>query len=222
MSLLEVFWGSGSQPSWRVLLALELKGVAYESKLISFSSGDHRAPEFLAMNPRHKVPTVKDGDFVMSESVAILAYLDAKYPEPPLFGTTIQETGEIWRRVMEFMNYVDGPLLAVVRPVFFDKVEENSDKIEEAVPKLQEELRILNDSLDGREYFVGGGVTAVDIVAYPTLRSLIRAGTKPAFERVGEGILPLEDHFPNLAAWMGRIELLPGYDKTFPPHWRES
>ncbi len=219
---MEVYWGSGSQPSWRVLLALEIKGVAYESKLISFSSGGHKTPEFLAMNPRHKVPTLKDGDFVMSESVAILAYLDEKYPDPPLFGTTIRETGEIWRRVMEFMNYVDGPLLSIVRPVFFNKVDENRDIIDEALPRLKEELALLNEALRDREYFVGAGPTAADIVAYPTLRSLLRAGTKPAFEVIGEGILPFETHFPDLAAWMGRIELLPGYDKTFPPHWRES
>ena len=56
MSELEVFWGSGSQPSWRVLLALEVKGLPYKSHLISFSAGEHKTPEFLRMNPRHRVP----------------------------------------------------------------------------------------------------------------------------------------------------------------------
>jgi glutathione S-transferase len=221
MAEMEVYWGSGSQPSWRVLLALEVKGAAYDSRLIEFSKGDHKKPEFLALNPRHQVPVLKDGDFVMYESVAIIAYLDQKFPDPPLFGATIQETGEIWRRVMEFMGNVDGPLMSIVRPVFFGKVEEHREKIDQNVPRLKSELALLEQAIEGRDYFVGDQVSAVDIVMYPSLRSLVRAGEKPAFESVGDGLLPYADHFPRLAEWMGRMELLPGYDKTFPPHWRE-
>jgi glutathione S-transferase len=222
MAEMEVYWGSGSQPSWRVLLALEVKGVAYDSKLISFQKREHKTPEFLEMNPRGKVPTVKDGEFSIFESVAVLAYLDAKYPEPPLFGTTIKETGQVWQSVMEFMNYVDGPLMAVVRPVFFGKVEEHRAAIDEAVPRLTEELQKLDESLKSQEYLVGGSISAADIVAYPPLMSLLRAGSKPIFADVGLDVLPLKEKLPHLAEWMARIELLPGYDKTYPPHWRES
>ena len=219
---MEVYWGSGGQPSWRVLLALELKGVAYDSKLISFQKRDHKTPEFLKMNPRGKVPTIKDGDFSISESIAVLAYLDAKFPEPPLFGTTIEETGLIWQSVMEFMNYVDGPLMAIVRPVFFGKIEENRESIDESLPKLREELDRLEQSLTNQDYLVGGSITAADVVAFPPLMALLRAGSKPTFEALNAGVLPLKEKYPRLAKWMDRIELIPGYDKTYPPHWRES
>ena len=43
---------------------------------------EHKAPEYQKMNPRGRVPTLKDGDFVLYESLAILAYLDRKHPEP--------------------------------------------------------------------------------------------------------------------------------------------
>ena len=85
---IEVFWGSGSPFAWRVLLALEAKGLAYQSRLLEFSKGDSKTPEFLALNPRGQVPVLRDGGYVVYESIAILAYLERKYPEPPLFGAT--------------------------------------------------------------------------------------------------------------------------------------
>jgi glutathione S-transferase len=53
---LEIFWGSGSPFSRRVLLGAEIKELAYESRLLEFSKGHMKAPEFLQMNPRGKIP----------------------------------------------------------------------------------------------------------------------------------------------------------------------
>src|SRR3990167_406403 len=106
---LELYWGSGSPFAWRVLLTLEVKRLKYESKLLEFSKEDHKSPGYLKLNPRGKVPTLKDGDFVLYESLAIVAYLDRKYPEPPIFGTTAQETGLIWRSISETEAYLGPP-----------------------------------------------------------------------------------------------------------------
>ena len=54
---LELYWGSGSTPAWRVLLALTYKELPFTSNLLSFSKRETRTPAFLAMNPRGKVPT---------------------------------------------------------------------------------------------------------------------------------------------------------------------
>jgi len=62
---IELYWGSGSPFSWRVMLTLEVKGLAYESKLLEFSKGQNKSPAYLRLNPRGKVPTLKDGDFVL-------------------------------------------------------------------------------------------------------------------------------------------------------------
>jgi glutathione S-transferase len=87
------------------MLTLEVKGLAYESKLLEFSKGDHKTPAYLQLNPRGKVPTLKDGDFVIYESLAIMSYLDRKYPAKPLFGTTAEETGLIWQTISECESY---------------------------------------------------------------------------------------------------------------------
>ena len=62
--VIEVYWGSGSPYSWRVLLALEHKRLAYESHLLQFSKQEHKSPQMLRMNPRGRVPVLKDGDYV--------------------------------------------------------------------------------------------------------------------------------------------------------------
>ena len=81
---IEVFWGSGSPFAWRVLLALEFKKLPYVPHLLQFSKQEHKSPQMLALNPRGRVPVLKDGDYVCFESLAILYYLDLKYPRPPL------------------------------------------------------------------------------------------------------------------------------------------
>src|SRR5258705_3826401 len=69
---LTLYWGSGSPFSWRVLLALEHKGLAYESQLLHFDQQEHQSPHMLKLNPRGRVPVLKDGDYVVFESVPVL------------------------------------------------------------------------------------------------------------------------------------------------------
>src|ERR671922_2261994 len=116
---IELYWGSGSPFAWRVMLTLEGKGLPYQSKLLGVSKGEHKAATYLKLNPRGKVPTLKDGDFVLYESLAIMSYLDRKYSEPPLFGKTAEETGLIWRALAECESYVVTAGDKVVRPIFF-------------------------------------------------------------------------------------------------------
>ena len=81
-----LYWGSGSAFSWRVLLALEHKRLPYESQLLHFDKQEPQSPQMLKMNPRGRVPVLKDNDYVVFESVAVLYYLDQKYPQIPIFG----------------------------------------------------------------------------------------------------------------------------------------
>jgi len=82
---LTFYYGAGSPYAWRVWLALEHKGIPYERKVLSFAEGDPKKPEFLALNPRGKVPAIVDSDgpggkpYTVIESGAILIYLADKY-----------------------------------------------------------------------------------------------------------------------------------------------
>ncbi|KAF8380430.1 hypothetical protein HHK36_027916 [Tetracentron sinense] len=76
------FWQSSC--SWRVRFALNLKGLPYEYKAIDLSKGQQFSPEFEKLNPLHFVPVLVDGDLVVSDSYAILLYLEEKYPKNAL------------------------------------------------------------------------------------------------------------------------------------------
>lgn len=80
---LELYLLSGSPYGWRVQLALEFKGLAYRSRFLIASEGETRTTEFLALNPRGKVPVLRANEDVVYESLAVMAYLERRYPDPP-------------------------------------------------------------------------------------------------------------------------------------------
>ena len=218
---IEVLWGSGSPYAWRVLLALEFKGLPYESTLLSFSAREHKRPEHLALNPRGKVPVLRDGDTVLSESLAIVAWLDAAYPARPLFGASAAEAGAVWLEVAQLLSYLEAPAGEIYRPIYFDRVDAQRAQIDEALPKVMAELARLDALLADRAWLCGGAApTAADVFAIPLLESLLRAAGKPLAPTVPLTLLPLVDHLPHLAGYVDRYRALPAFDATYPPHWR--
>jgi glutathione S-transferase len=215
---LEIYWGSGSPYAWRVMLAAELKRIPYESRLLEFSKGQLKTPEFLAMNPRGKVPVIRDGDFVLAESLAILAYLDRKYPEPPLFGRTPEESARIGAAIGAFESYMRDPMTILNRWLFGDKPR--TAEHDEAHEKANAELARVEAELANGAWLVGDTPTAADLVWFPTLRIIVRAGARNPARATELGWFPFVEKYPHIGAWIARVEALPGYDKTFPPHWR--
>jgi glutathione S-transferase len=217
---LELYWGSGSPFAWRVMLTLELKRSPYESKLLEFSKDDHKSPGYLKLNPRGKVPTLKDEGFVLYESVAIMAYLDRKYPNPPIFGKTPHETGQIWRSISETDSYLIEPAFKVVVPLYFGRGLEKTDEIQSAAATIRQELGRINTSLSHSVWIAGAQISAADIALFPFVQTLLRAASKDAAKPLNLGFSPLDQTYPNIAAWVKRVEAIPGYEKTYPPHWK--
>jgi len=217
---IELYWGSGSPFAWRVMLTLELKRLPYESKLLEFFKQEHKTPQYLQLNPRGKVPTLKDDEFVLYESIAIMAYLDRKYPTPPIFGTTAEQTGSIWRSVMECESYLLSAGDKVVRPLFFGRGLEKIDEIQQAAQTIRHELKKIDASLASSNWLVGAEISAADIAIFPVVQLLLRAAGKEAAQPLDLGLIPLSKTFPNIAHWVERVEQLPNYQRTYPPHWR--
>jgi glutathione S-transferase len=217
---LELYWGSGSPFSWRVMLTLELKRLPYESKLLEFSKEEHKSPGYLKLNPRGKVPTLKDGDFVLYESLAIMAYLDRKHPEPSIFGRNPQETGLIWRAISETESYLLEPAFKVVAPLYFGRGLEKTDEIQSAAATIRQELGRINVALSHSVWIAGSQISAADIALFPFVQTLLRAASKDAAKPLDLGFSPLDQRYPNIAAWVKRVEAIPGYEKTYPPHWK--
>ena len=84
-----------SSASYRVRIALGLKGLAADAIGINLRSGAQRAEDFLALNPSGQVPMLVDGETRLSQSLAIIDYLDRLQPEPLLVPAGGQERGQV-------------------------------------------------------------------------------------------------------------------------------
>ena len=214
---LVLYYGSGSPFAWRVQLALEHKALAYERKVLSFSAGDTRKPEFLALNPRHRVPVLVDGDFVLYESNAIVEYLDEAYPATgaPLFPGNVRTRALARRLIMEVDSYFDDAIDPLTTQAFAKKPEERDPRtIAAARQAVQDELALFTKAMRGE--FLVGPLSAADFAFYPYVMYLWRCKLKLP-ELGADAMLT-----PALSAWKARVESLPFFEKTVPPHWKQG
>jgi glutathione S-transferase len=218
---IEVFWGSGSPFAWRVLLALEFKRLPYVGHLLQFSKQEHKSPHMLALNPRGRVPVLKDGDYVCFESLAILYYLERKYPQPPILGRTPEEAGTIMRVICEYQAYIEPNVTKIARAIFFEKADLGADEITAAMHAVASEARTIEARLSKSDWIVGDSYSAVDMVIFPGIQLLKRALEKPQAAALSSRFMPLEVNYPALGRWLARVAAQPGYERTYPPHWRE-
>jgi maleylacetoacetate isomerase len=79
---LHTFWRSSA--AYRVRIALGVKGLSYESISHQLGRGEQSEPVYTTLNPQGFVPMLEDGGFALAQSLAIIEYLDEKYPTPPL------------------------------------------------------------------------------------------------------------------------------------------
>jgi glutathione S-transferase len=218
----EVYSISGAPRPWRVMLGFVAKGIVFGIRNLEASKQEHKAPDFLALNPRGRVPVLKNGDFVLSESIAILSYLDKLHPGLPLFGATAEEHARIWQLVCESEDYCRKGNSALLGPIFFRGQNETNEDVRNGATTVHGEFKRLEGLLERSRFLCAERMTAADCVCFPEVRLVIRAT-----ERFPEIMQRLEFHpfdikYPRLSAWVVRIEALPGYEKTYPPHWKSS
>ena len=206
---IDLYWGSGSAYCWRVLLALEHKRLEYRSHLLKFDQQEHQAPQMLAMNPRGQLPVLRDGDYVVFESLAILYYLDRKYPEPAIFGRSPEESGVIMRVICEYQAYAEPSLMQIVSNMLYRREptlgEGMAEAMSEAMHRVASEARTIERRLAQSDWVVGESFSATDMVIYPDIRLLLRALQKPAAHELAARFLPLEINYPALGRWLDRV-----------------
>lgn len=216
---IDFYHGHGSPYSWRVWLALEEKGVAYDTKILSFAAGDTRKPEFVALNPRHTVPTIVDDGYAVWESVAILEYLDERFPSgAKLYPGDAKARARIRRLVREAEEHVGVEAIDPIVDEYFGKdgAAPDMEKVGKAKARLQEEMEYFARELKG-PFFGGESVDALDLVLYPWFGGYVKRVSfrKPETQLMQAVPAPI-------AAWVKRMEARPRFDKTIPEHWREG
>lgn len=208
-----LYYGSGSAYAWRVWLALEHKTVTYDLKVLSFSAGDLRTPEYTRLNPRQRVPTLVDGDFVIRESAAIMEYVEERWPQAPLFAGELRARAEQRRMIREADDDVGGKIGELFAAVFAPPEKSDAQALAAAVADMQAEVARWEPQIAG-DYMNGAAVSAVDYTLYPHLAIIHR------FQARKPDAFPANFYPPKIGAWMARMQALPIMQKTWPPHWK--
>lgn len=138
-----------SQASFRVRIALNLKGVPREEVYLHLEKGDQFAAEYRALNPQMVVPTLIDGETKLFQSLAILEYLDEKYPDPPLLPPPSDIAARAWVRGLALINIADSHPLVVPRIRHY----------------LTDELGLSEEQLSGWiRHWLAAGMSAMEIL----------------------------------------------------------
>lgn len=160
--MLEIY-GSPKSSAGRCFWTLEEVGIEYKRMPFSFKTGDHKKPEFLSLNPNGKVPVVKEGDFVLWESMAINNYLVEKY-KPELGGKTLEQRAQIQQWSFWALAELQTPTIQwFIQEVFVPEERRDLTVIENARKKTEPLLQVLDRHLEGRSFMVADHFTVADI-----------------------------------------------------------
>jgi glutathione S-transferase len=204
-----IVYGASLSPFVRKVLAYGAeKGLELEHKPLGLGSDD---PDFLAASPFRKIPAFRDGDFGISDSSAIIHYLEAKFPEPALIPADPQARA----RVIWFDEFADTILCACGAKMFFNRIVaprflgregdlETADKAErEELPPI---LDYLERTIPENGWLVGDDISLADIAvatAFANFRHLgmtIDAARYPKVAAFAERMLAR----PSFAGWVER------------------
>lgn len=147
-----------------VLFTLAELGLDFRHVRINPFEKEKNAPEYLKLNPMAQVPTLVDGDLVLTEAMAINFYLSRKYGAGELWVDRLEDEAQIYKWSLFAATQMETACVDLIlhRKVFDTKVS-NPDVIQAAEKKLMKPLEVLNNYLAGKDFLVAGKFTVADI-----------------------------------------------------------
>ena len=199
--MLTLYHAPISANSCRVWIALLEKGLDFELVEIKLD-GEQLKEDFLAISPFHHIPVLVDDGFNIVESLAILDYLEAKYPTPAMLPKDAKDLAVVRMVQLVSMNELL-PAMTPLVPLFLGLPAGDSEKIEPAKQKITSVLKFFENLLGDRSYFGSENLTLADVTA----GSII-----PFLPQVGVSL----DDYPKLSAWCDRLISRPSWQTTSP------
>jgi len=188
--------------SRRVRIALIEKNIPCELIEVDMMARAHRGPAYLALNPYGRVPTLEEDGFILYESTAILEYLEATHPTPPLV------PGDARGRalVAMHMKLCDIQMARQTGTIIFPRRFLPKDRWDEAAmtqakKEIDKHLEIVEPQLAGKEYLVGNRYSLVEVCYTPFVEFL--------------GLMEITPP-PAVAAWVQRMLDRPSAQQTKP------
>jgi glutathione S-transferase len=163
-------YGFAPTRSIRPLWTLRELGVEFELITVNMMRGEHRRPEFLAINPAGKLPVLVDGDLVLTESVAIVIYLAEKYPDQGLLPGGLAERAHVMQWLLFAATELEQPLWRISRhTAIYPEDKRLPSEVILARKDFVDMAAVLHEHMKGRQFVVGESVTIADLVLAYTL-----------------------------------------------------
>lgn len=188
--------------SYKAALPLELSGLGWEPVAVDFFGGETRSDDYRAnVNPMGEAPVLVDGDVKLSQSGVIQDYISEKSGK--FGGADAAERREVLRWVL-WDNHKLSSMAGMTRFLmnFLPEDKRPREVIEFSTARLKAAYDVLDTALNGRDWLVGSGPTNADFsccgyLFYPEPFGFARR------------------EWPNIEAWLGRIEALDGYKPPY-------
>ena len=156
--------------SIRVLWTLRELGVNFEFVNVNLVAAENRRAEFLAINPAGKLPALVNGEFVLTESVAIVLYLAEKYADKGLLPAEPTARAQVNKWLLFTATELEQPLWRIARhTAIYPKDKRLPDEVALARQDFQDMAAVMEEHMRGRQFLVGDSVTVADFVAAYTL-----------------------------------------------------
>jgi glutathione S-transferase len=203
---MKIYWIKAQAPR-RVLALVKYLGIDADCIEMDLKAGGMKTPEYTALNPNRKAPTMVDGDFVLWESSAIMAYL------------CIRERSDMWPahhpaeqvEVLRWLSWNDHHWSRAVGPFYFEHVvkatfhigEPDRSSLPAMIPELKTLAAVLDGHLAGRDFVACNRLTIADF----------QLASMACEWRRSE--MPLGD-YPHIVRWLDRLMHIPAWAEPWP------
>ena len=193
--MLKLYWHPISGHAHRAHMLLSMLQLDFELVTVDLPAGEHRKPEFLALNPFGQIPVLVDGDTIISDSNAILIYLASVYDKDKGW---LPDSPRARAHVEQFLSLAAHRLAGSIAKLraanLFSRAIDREPLLEEA-DKLLSQLQVY---LNKRTWLVDDNPTIADLALYSYLKV------------APEGGVSLAD-YPNVRRWLENVESLPNF-----------
>jgi len=204
--MIELYVFPPSPRAFKVMAVATYLGIEPTLHTLDLIKGDQKSPEYAALNPNMRMPTLKDGDYVLWESNAIMQYLASKRPESGLLPSDEKGGLDVTRWQFWDLAHWD-PTCAVfllenvVKSLVLKSGEPDAAAIAKATESFHRVARVLDGQLKGKNFVVGNRLTVADFSLGAPL-NLAEMGRIPV------------EPYREIKRWYGTLRALPAWQKT--------
>lgn len=203
---IEIYAVPPSPRAFKVIAVANHLDIDITIRHLDFFKGEHKTPEYAALNPNMLMPTLKEGDYVLWESNAIIQYLAGKKPRSGLLPSDERGRLDVTRWQFWDLAHWD-PAVAIlliekfVKPKIFGATDIDQAAIARGTEMFHRAASVLDGHLEGRKYVVGDTLTLADFALGAPLNY------------AGEGCFPLEP-YDDIRRWHAGLMALPAWQRT--------